>query len=623
MKFFAPKNDWNMRSDQSWWGYVGGQNTPAGVRVNEDIAMTCSAWFCGLRIISETMAMLPCQLVRHSGNRVIEQAEDHPLYSMLLDQPNREQDSMCWFDMQTAFMPSWGNCYSEIQRNSVGRIVALWPIHPSRIPLQNVRRNGTDPSSWDEIEAGQPGELVYWVNNDDGSKTPIPASDMLHVPGVLSQNGITGQSIVKWGAQSLGIIIATERHAGAFFRNGATSNMAIKSPKIVGKDVADRLRHQWQQTFAGVDNHYKTLLLEDGMEPVPIDANPQNTQLIESRKFGPSEIARWLRLPPHMLGDLERATFANIEQQSLEFLIYGLSPWAERWVKALKRQLLTDEEKKSMFFQFDIKKILKADSAARAAYLQFKFNTGSASPNDIRAADGENPVEGGDTYFVQSNNYMPLDKVQDMAQAQIDKLNAPPPVPVAPKADVPPADAKPAPDNLSPKLDAILGAVSQTPTADELRDEVSRLIEDRDTSDSERLALREVESRKVASAARDCLLLSIEATVEGWMGYESRAAKRAAEKPQTFLTWRDEFYPEFQTKLSDALKPYAIAAQPIGFTFDASIAAADYVSKSVASLESIVDLPCDALAGNLNSVSESWAERPKRFAAELLKGGAV
>ncbi len=434
---------------------------------------------------------------------------------------------------------------------------------------------------------------------------------MLHVPGVLSENGITGQSIVRWGAQSLGIILATDRHAGAFFRNGATSNMAIKSPKIVGKDVADRLRLQWQQTFAGADNHYKTLLLEDGMEPVPIDTNPENTQLIESRKFGPNEVARWLRLPPHMLGDLERATFANIEQQSLDFLIYGLSPWTVRWTKALKRKLLTAEEKKSMFFQFDIKSLLKADSAARAAYMQFKFNTGSASPNDIRAADGENPVEGGDTYFVQSNNYMPLDKVQEMAQANIDKLKAPPPVP--PK---PPAIEGQKPEPKEPPEDAV-------DIATVIRAELVSVMMAKETEEWERIAVREVEARKVASAARDCLLLSIQATVEGWLGYESRAAKRAAEKPQTFLTWRDEFYPEFQSKLSDALQPFAAAASPIGFTFDASIAADAYVKESVASLETLAELPCSALADNLNSVSESWAERPKRFAAELLKGGAA
>ncbi len=627
MKLFAPRNDWNMRSDQSWWGYIGGQPTVSGVRINEDIAMTFSAVFCAVRIIAETLATLPCRLIEQEDYRTFRNATDHPLYGLLHDEPNPEQDSMNWFDMQTAFMPQWGNSYSEKQMDSTGTIKALWPIHPSRIPLRNVTRNDTDPASWPEIQAGQPGEIVYWVNNDDGSKTPIPASDMLHVPGVLSQNGITGQSIIKWGANSIGVGLATERHAGAFFRNGAQSNMAIKSPKIVGKDAAERLRHQWQQVFGGVDNHYKTLLLEDGMEAVPIDINPENSQLIVSRQFGVTEIARWFRLPPHMLADLSRATFSNIEQQSLEFVIYAMLPWIKRWKKALRRQLLTDEEKKRFAFDFDLSELLKGDMAARAAYFQFKFNTGAASPNDIRAADNENPVNGGDTYFVQSNNYTPLDKVQEMAQAQLDKLKAPPPAPPGAAAKEPDGDE---PDETDDQIKAlieivkaresdnrILKAISFTPTVDDLRS----LTAERDTAELTRIAEREVEARKVAAAARDCLLLSITATVDGWMGYESRAAKQAAKKPQTFLTWRDEFYPEFQIKLSDALKPFAVAAQPIGFTFDATAAASLYVSQSVSSLESIADVPCSELAENLNTVSEAWADRPKRFAAELLKGG--
>lgn len=619
MKLFAPRNDWNVRSDQSWWGYVGGMPTSSGVSINQNIAMTLSAWTCGLRIISEATATLPCQLVEHTSNRVTRQATDHPLYNLLLDQPNREQDAMCWFDMQTAFLPSYGNNYSEIQRDSTGKIINLWPIHPSRIPLQNIRRNGTSPDSWQEIEAGQPGEIVYYVNNDDGSRTPIPASDMLHVPGVLSENGVTGQSLVKWGANSLGIALATERHAGAYFRNGAVSNMAIKSPKIVGKETADRLRHQWQQVFGGADNHYKTLLLEDGMEPVPIDQNAENSQLIESRKFGVNEIARWLRLPPHMLADLDRATFSNIEQQSLDFVIYALSPWLKRWTKALKRQLLTEEEKQRMFFQFDLSELLKADSKARADYLQFKFNTGSASPNDIRAADGENPVDGGDIYFVQSNNYMPLNMVEEMAEAQIAKMTAPPPSPQMPKQDAETPEETDAPDEEDDTVTALrelAQQVAKTPT----QDDIARIVAMRETEDAERLALREIEARKVASAARDCLLLSLTAVIGDFMRYESRTAKDAAKRPQTFLSWRDEFYPSLQAKLNDALQPFATAAEPIGFAFDASIAAKEHVNISLSSLESLADLPCGELANGLETIHKSWTDRPKQFAERLLKG---
>ncbi len=237
----------------------------------------------------------------------------------------------------------------------------------------------------------------------------------------------------------------TEEHAGALFKNGAVTNMVIKSPKTVGKETADRLRQQWQTSFGGSSNHYKTLLLEEGMEPFPISMDPEATQLILARQFSVTEIARWYRVPPHMVGDLTRATFSNVEQQSLDFILYCMKPWLARWEKALFRQLLTEKEKGQYIFEFDLGELLRGDSAARAAWFQAKFNMGAASPNDLRAADHENPVEGGDTYFVQSNNYMPLDKVGEMADAQIEKMKAP--------AAAPQTAAAP-PDNHSAK-DAI------------------------------------------------------------------------------------------------------------------------------------------------------------------------
>lgn len=605
MKLFAPRADWNYRSDQTWWGYVGGAPTAAGVRVNENTAMTFSAVFAATRVIAEGLSTLPLLMKRNLGGRRTEEATDHPVYRLLKNQPNTEQDCMAFKDQQTAFQVNWGNAYAEKQRDSLGKIVNLWPIHPSRIPLRNITRNGSDPSTWREIVTGQPGEIVYWVDNDDNTKTPIPASDMLHIPGVLSQNGVTGQSVIKWGANSIGIGLATERHAGAFFRNGAISNIAIKSAKVVDKDVADRLRLQWQQTFAGADNAYKTLLLEDGMDVVPINLSPEATQLILARQFGVTEIARWYRVPPHMIGDLTRATFSNIESQSLDFVIYCLMPWLVRWEAALWRQLLTEDEKKSYYFTFDVTAMLRGDSAARSAYFQAKFNAGAASPNDWRAADGENPVEGGDTYFVQSNNFTPLNKVEEMADAQIAKLEAdakPPPAPVV--APAPPAE--------KPKEKPPAEAVTKA--------DIEALLSKRQAEDAEWIAVREVEARKTAAAARDCLLLSLTATLDGWMGYESRAAKQAARKPETFLTWREEFYAEFRGKLEGSLRPFAEAAEPIGFTFDASAAAYEYIRASAISLEPLGDLACDKLAEAVNSVSESWAERPKKFAAELLKG---
>lgn len=420
MKLFAPKNNWDMKSPESWWPLVGSIQTSAGIAITEDSALALTAFSCGIRVISETMASLPCNLLEQVSNNTTQKATSHPLYRIVHDQPNPEQDSMVFFDSQIALQVGWGNCYAEIERFA-GEIVALWPIHPSRIPLRNITRNSYSPG---EIVVGEPGEIVYWVNSDDGTSTPIPASSMLHVAGVLSRNGITGRSIVHLGKNALGIAQATEDHAGAFFKNGASPNIAIKSPKTVGEETAKRLRQQWQEIFGGVKNHYKTLLLEDGMEAVPFTLSPEASQLIMSRQFSVNEISRLLRVPPHMLSDLSRATFSNIEEMGQEFVVYSLMPWIVRWEKALFRQLLTPEEQKKYRFKWNVMGLLRGNQAARSAFYQVLFNMGALSPNDIRELEDLNPVDGGDQRFVPANNLVPLTTIGELAQANVDKVKA-------------------------------------------------------------------------------------------------------------------------------------------------------------------------------------------------------
>lgn len=435
MKLLAPKNNWDMKSGESWWPLVGTMQSSAGVHVSEETALALTAFSCGVRVISETIASLPCHLMERVDERTSKKATDHSLYRIVHDEPNPEQDSMQYFDCQLSWMVGWGDAFAE--KEVFGRnVVATWPIHPSRIPTRNIRRNGYDVK---EIEVGEPGEIVYWVNNDDGTATPIPASSMLHVPGPLSRNGITGRSLLGIGRDAIGIAQATNDHAGAFYRNGANPNMVIKSPKTVGPDAAKRLRQQWQEMFGGVKNHYKTLILEDNMEAIPFTMSPEVSQLILARQFGVTEISRLLRIPPHMLMDLTRATFSNIESQGLDLIIYSLMPWIVRWERAMQRQLLFEPEKAKYRFKFNVMGLLRGDQAARAAFYKAGFDMGVFSPNDIREYEDLNPVEGGDQRFVPANNLVPLTAIGEMAQAQIDKTKAeteraqrPDPAPVAP-----------------------------------------------------------------------------------------------------------------------------------------------------------------------------------------------
>lgn len=594
MKFCAPQNNWDMKGG-GWWPLAGSTETASGVRVSQETALTFSAVFAATRVISETMASLPLSIMAQVDDRTTRKAVDHPLYPLLHDLPTKEQDIASWLDMQVQFQLNWGNAFAEKQRDSTGRLVSLLPIHPSRLPACNIKRNPTDPRYLNQIVAGRPGEWVYYVRNDSGSTTPIPASDMLHVPGVLSDDGLNGRSIIVVGAESIGIAVATDRHAGAFFRNGAVSNVALTSDKIVGKETADRLRESWQRTYAGVHNHYKALLLEDGIKPFPFSIAPEASQLIEARQLGYRDVARIYRVPPHMIGDLSRATWSNIESEEMSFVVHTMLPWIVRWEKAMYRQLLSDEERRKYRFKFNVMGLLRGDSAARGAFYQVLFNMGAASPNDIREREDMNPIAGGDQYFVPANNLVPLDKIAELAQAQIDKLNEPAPQPVPPQ---------------------------ESETDEEVEDvryaEVLAMIEARDTLEVERLAVRQQKATETEESLRTALRSAIESTVTGFMEYERRAAKQAANKPETFLTWQDEFYGEFRAKLSSALSVFNEPADQLGFAFDSDAIAGDYVSDSVGRLTPLADLPCDQLKTHAELAVSEWSDRPARLSSRLV-----
>lgn len=624
MKLFAPRNDWSMTSpaQSNWWNMAGGVGTSSGIVVNESTAMTFSGVFAALRVISETLASLPCAIVEQKDARTTRKAVDHPLWQVIHDQPNPEQDIMSFIDSQVCFQAGWGNAYAEKQYDSLGNIIALWGIHPSRIPLRNIQRNGTTPPAYDGIVAGKPGELVYYVNNDDGSATPIPASDMFHVPGVLSSNGYTGQSIIKWGANSIGIAIATETHAGAVFRNGAVTNMAIKSPKIVGPETAERLRLQWQKTFGGVQNHYKTLLLEDGMEAVPINMDPEAMQMIAARQFSITEIARWFRLPPHLLADLSQASFSNIEAEGLSFIVYSMLPWITRWEKAMQRQLLRPEEKTRYRFKFNVNGLLRGDQAARGIFYQTMFNLGAYSPNDIRGLEDENPIDGGDQYFVQGNNAVPLDKIGELTQANIDKAKAPAPQPAQSVVHVPvpvpdQADAENKKAHLAELRQQMADMIAKHET--ELPEQVARAV---NTRSADEAGKREQQAEQAMQAVRDALQLAVQGEVGQMVRYESRATKDAAKKPLEFPEWRVTFYSKFAVKMTAAIAVFVPAAEKIGVMIDAGAVANAYASESIASLE-----PADAVARSefescVDLAIETWNERPKQLAESLFRSVA-
>ena len=292
----------------------------------------------------------------------------------------------------------WGNAYAQIIRNGKGEVVALYPLMPDRMTVDRDK-NGhlyyKYTKSWDDAPTMETGSVI------------LDPSDVLHVPG-LGFDGLVGYSPIAMAKNAIGLAIAAEEYGSKFYANGAAPSGVLEHPGTL-KDPA-RVRDSWNSTFGGSSNSHKVAVLEEGMKYTPISISPNEAQFLETRKFQINEIARIFRVPPHMVGDLEKSSFSNIEQQSLEFVKYTLDPWVVRWEQALQRTLLSEEEKKTLFFKFNVEGLLRGDYASRMNGYATARQTGWMSANDIRELEDLDriPAElGGDLYLV-NGNMLPL-----------------------------------------------------------------------------------------------------------------------------------------------------------------------------------------------------------------------
>lgn len=362
--------------------------TPTGVVVTTDRALQITAVFAAVRILAESLASLPLIMYRRLDDGGKEREMDHPLYEVLHNQANPLMSSFQFRETMMGHVCLWGNAYAEIESDGAGRIRALYPLRPDRVDARVV-----DGKLWYRVEL--PGRF-------EGEQIVLPQEKIFHVRG-LGSDGITGYSPIRMARNALGLAAATEEFGSQFFGNGAKPGGVLEHPGLLGDDAYRRLRTSWEEMHQGLDNAHRIAILEEGMKYSQIGIPPEDAQFLETRKFQVTEIARIFRIPPHMLADLDRATFGNIEQQSLEFVIYTLRPWLVRWEQEIYRSLLTESERKTFFAEFLVDGLLRGDTQSRYdAYAKGKQN-GWLSTNDIRRMENLNPVEGGDVYWVPLN----------------------------------------------------------------------------------------------------------------------------------------------------------------------------------------------------------------------------
>lgn len=379
--------------------FFGG--TTSGKAVTERSAMQMTAVYSCVRILAEAIAGLPLHLYHYNDSGGKEKAIDHPLYWLLHDEPNPEMSSFVFRETLMTHLLLWGNAYAQIIRNGKGEVVALYPLMPNKMT----------------VDRDKDGKLYYQYlkSSDEAATMPntsviLKPADVLHIPG-LGFDGLVGYSPIAMAKNSIGMAIACEEYGARFFSNGAAPGGVLEHPGTV-KDP-QRIRDSWNNSFMGTGNAHKVAVLEEGMKYTPIAISPNEAQFLETRKFQINEIARIFRVPPHMVGDLEKSSFSNIEQQSLEFVKYTLDPWVIRWEQSLARILFTDDEKKRYFFKFNVEGLLRGDYQSRMNGYATARQNGWMSTNDIRELENLDRIpkeQGGDLYLV-NGNMLPLDNI--------------------------------------------------------------------------------------------------------------------------------------------------------------------------------------------------------------------
>lgn len=369
----------------------GRKESASGEVVTPDTAMRVGAVWTAVKILSETLSTLPINVYEkvklqggRSGSKV---AEDHPLQKVLhINKTNSKQTTFEFKEMQQARLALRGNAYSFIKMNGRGEIEQLIPLHPDYVDL---------------VE--QEDSIIYRYFTKKGWIS-FQQDEILHIK-CLAVDGLIGLSPIDQMMDMIGSAISMDRHGAHTFRNGSKLGGVLKYPKSLSAPQMELLRSSWERQYSGSSNSGKTAILENGMEFMPISMSNEQAQWLDSMKMKRSEIAGIYRIPPHMMGDLDRATFSNIEHMSLEFIQFTMMPWITRWETAMNSALFSEQEQERYFIKFNEKAFLRGDGLARAQKLSIERQNGIISANEWRALEEYNPIdsESGDVYLIPLN----------------------------------------------------------------------------------------------------------------------------------------------------------------------------------------------------------------------------
>jgi HK97 family phage portal protein len=419
---------WLPGEDSRNWDYESGSwassnRNPSGVKVDAETALRSTVVLACIRVLSTSVAGLPFHLYRRLPGGGKEIAREHPLYRLLHTQPNSWQTSFEWREQMMLHLLSHGFALDE-KVYTGGAISEIVPLHPSRVKTEQLENN----------------RLRYTYREASGSSTVYTQDAVMSVRG-MSDDGVNGMSTIELARDAIGLARACEIHGATYFGNGARPGVILSTDQMLSPEAAENTRNQWERAHRGPDRSHRTAVLQGGLKVNELGGNNQESQFLEARRFQVEEVCRIFSVPPHLVGDLTRSSFSNIEQMSLEWLTNGLTPWLRRIESSITRDLLEGDDE--YFAEFDTRGMMRADAAGRGSYYNTLWNLGVLSVNEIRSLENLNPVESGDVRFVQLN-MTTLDKAaatpEPMPATVVEEIvvdeTAPAPEPVADAAPV-------------------------------------------------------------------------------------------------------------------------------------------------------------------------------------------
>jgi len=379
--------------DRSLWNLLGSQSI-SGETVTEETALTYSAVWNAVTLISGTIGGLPLHLMQQQGKKK-RIADDKNLYYIMHDQWNPYMTDMTGNECMMAHILTWGNGYAEKVFNGYGELAELWPIPPNRIASMEMVEN----------------RLVYGIRV--GNETVyLPRDKILHIPG-LGFDGFVGYSPIAMARKSIGLGMAMETFGSRYFGEGTHPSGIVTH---TGQLADDNLRNALKESYAGLGKSHRLMLLEEGMKYEDIGIPPEDSQFLESRQFQIPEIARWFNLPPHKLKDLTKSSFNNIESEQISFVTDSILPWLIRLEKNYKMQILTKQQIRveKLYFKHSVEGLLRGDAKSRGEFYSKLWQVGGITQNEIRALEDMNPDPNplADELFVMAN-MIPLSKFED------------------------------------------------------------------------------------------------------------------------------------------------------------------------------------------------------------------